>query len=107
MGRGTQQNIEVSKKTLRKKLKNVRRAVYMVGGGKIVSTYANRSVRNACFMPLSLITEGLLHGASVQVWIVFQILSFQQNPTSIQGNEVHSKKETASPDKDALSEGTP
>lgn len=26
---------------------------------------------------------------------------------SIQGNEVHSKKETASPDKDAKSEGTP
>lgn len=32
---------------------------------------------------------------------------FSTKPTSIQGNEVHSKKETASPDKDAKSEGTP
>lgn len=37
MGRGTQQNIEISNKTLRKKLKNVRRVVYTVGGGKIVT----------------------------------------------------------------------
>lgn len=37
MGRGTQQNIEVSNKTLRKKLKSVRRVVYMAGGGKILS----------------------------------------------------------------------
>lgn len=61
--------------------------MYTAGGGKIVSTYANRSVRNAFFMTLRLITEGLLHRASSQVWMFFQILNFSPKPTSTQGNE--------------------
>lgn len=80
MGRGTQQNIEVSNKTLRKKIKECQKSCVYGRRWKNCKYYANRSVRNACFMPLSLITEGLLHGASAQVWMLIQILSFQQNP---------------------------
>lgn len=72
----------------------------MAGGGKIVSTYAN--ICKKC-----MLYDPQLDPRESSTWSqctgldVLSNSQFSTKPTSIQGNEVHSKKETASPDKDA------